>query len=127
MPPFGQVRADSAHLVPGAVYNLALLTVRNGTSQIFDSRSGFSVSVAGSSGSQAFPQGPNPWKPGDVLVFYVLTKNRFAPNFTFDFQGNKSEKPSNIYYNIQYNPTTFPGFLNSLVSTRVVGGRYRLS
>jgi hypothetical protein len=125
VPPFVQVRASSATPVPGATYSLAFLTVRNGTTRAFNAQSGFAVKVAGQPTAQPFPMGSQQWKPGEVLVFYALTKDTFPPSFTFDFAGSKQERPSNIYFNIRYNPSTFPGELNAIVA-RSVGARYRL-
>jgi hypothetical protein len=124
--PFGQVLADSTPPVPGMVYNVALVTVRNSTAQTFTAQSGFSVSVSGSSEAEPLPAGRAQWKPGQVLVFYSLNQDSFPPSFTFNLQGKSLEEPANIFYGIQYNPNTFPGVLNSIVSTLVVGGRYRL-
>ena len=125
--PFVQVRAEPAAPIPGAVYNVALLTVRNGTAQTFGAASGFSVRVSGSSRGASFPLGTAVWKPGQVLVLYSLTQTRFPPNFTIGLPGGSTEKPANLYYNVQYNPNTFPGLLNSLVATRVVGDATGLS
>jgi hypothetical protein len=113
--------------VPGAVYNVALVTVRNGTSQTITSASGFSVRTVGGSGSQPFPMRNTSWKPGQVFIFYTFTRSTFGPDFAFDFNGSRpAAVPSSIFYNIQYSPSTFPGVLNSLVTTRLVGSRYQL-
>jgi hypothetical protein len=105
-----------------------VLTVRNGTAQTFGAGSGFSVQVSGGLSVQPFPRGTAQWKPGSVLVFYTLAQSPsvFPPNFTFNFKGSVAEKPTSIFYNVQYNPSTFAQFLNNLVATRLVGGRYRL-
>jgi hypothetical protein len=125
VPPFGQIRADLTPLVPGSVYNLTFLTVRNGTSQTFNAASGFTVQLPGQGGFQPFLQGKSQWKPGGVIVFYVLSTSQFPGSFSFKFNGPAQEKPNNISYNIQYNPTTFPGTLNAIVA-QSVGARYRL-
>jgi hypothetical protein len=124
-PPFGQFLADSTRPVPGAVSNLTFLTIRNGTSQTFDSRSGFSVNIPGQGGSQPFLPKGSLWKPGGVIVVYSLSTNRFPGTFTFNFNGSIQEKPNNIFYNVQYNPVNFPATLDAIVA-RSVGARYRL-
>jgi hypothetical protein len=125
VPPFGQFLVSSSRPVPGAVYNLTFLTIRNGTSQTFDSRSGFSVNVPGQGGFQPFLPKGSLWKPGGVIVFYTLSTNRFPGSFTFNLNGSIQEKPNNIYYNVQYNPMTFPATLDA-IAARSVGAHYRI-
>lgn len=125
VPPFVQVRANSISPVPGATYNLAFLTIRNGTTRSFNAQSGFAVKVTGQQTARPFPSGSQQWKPGEVLVFYILTKDTFPPSLTFNFAGSKEERPTNIQFNIQYRPNTFAGELNAIVA-RSVGARYRL-
>ena len=125
VPPFGQYLAASSRPVPGAVYNLSFLTVRNGTSRAFDWRSGFSVDIVGQGGFQPFLPKGYLWNPGGVIVFYTLTADRFPGSFTFDFNGSIQERPNNIDYNIQYSPTTFPGTLDA-IAARSLGAHYRL-
>jgi hypothetical protein len=125
MPPFGQVRADSTSPTPGAVYNVALVTVRNGTPQTFKAGSGFSVALTGGSRPQPFPTGTTTWPPQQVFIFYVLTKSSSFPSFTFNLKGSQSTVPGNIFFNIKYIPSTFSGVLDNL-ATQSVGGRYRL-
>lgn len=126
VPPFGQVRVDSARLVPGTAYNLSSLTVRNGTSQTFDSRSGLSAKPTGRVGFQPFLRGNDQWKPGGLVVFYVLSRSSSLPTFTFNLDGSIEEKPANLTYDIRYNPATFPATLDA-VAARSVGARYRLA
>jgi len=124
--PVGMVLADSTPPVGGAVYNVALITVRNGTSQTFTAQSGLSVEVSGSYGAQPFPTGSFQWKPGQVLVVYSLNEDTFPPDFTFNLQGTSTEEPANNYYGIQFSPNTISSILNSIVTTELVGGRYEL-
>ena len=124
--PVGMVLADSTPPVGGAVYNVALITVRNGTSQTFTAQSGLSVEVSGSYGAQPFPTGSFQWKPGQVLVVYSLNEDTFPPGFTFNLQGTSTEVPANIYYGIQFSPNTISSILNSIVTTELVGGRVAL-
>jgi hypothetical protein len=124
-PPFGLVMVESSALLPGAVYNMALVTVRNGTSQTLTAESGLSFEVTGTSAAQPFPTGTYLWKPGQVLILISLTEDTFPPDFTFNLQGTSVEAPANLYYGIQYDPVTLPSIVTSLVPT-VVGGRYEL-
>jgi hypothetical protein len=125
-PSFGLVMVESSPLVQGAVYNLALVTVRNGTSQTLTMQSGLSFEVTGTSAAQPFPVGTYLWKPGQVLVLISLTEDTFPPDFTFNLQGTTVEVPADLYYGIQYSPITLPGVLSTIVPTYVVGGRYAL-
>jgi hypothetical protein len=124
MAPFVQVLADSSPSLPGQVYNVAIATVRNGTAQTFDVRSGLSVAVSGA--AQPFPPGTTLWQPGQVLVFYSLSEQTFPPDFTFNLQGTSVQEPASIYYGIQYSPITLSSILNTIVSTVLVGSRYAL-
>jgi hypothetical protein len=124
--PVGMVLAVVTPPVGGAVYNLALITVRNGTSQTFTEQSGLSVEVSGSSSAQPFPLGSFQWKPGQVLVVYSLNEDTFAPDFTFNLEGTSTEVPANNYYGIQFSPNTISSVLNSIVTTELVGGRYQV-
>jgi hypothetical protein len=125
-PPFGLMMVEPFALVPGAVYNLALVTVRNGTSQTLTAKSGLSYEVTGTSAAVTFPVGTYQWEPGQVLIFISLTEDAFPPDFTFNLQGTSVEVPTNLYYGIQYSPITLPDILSTIVPTDVVGGRYEL-
>jgi hypothetical protein len=126
VPPFAQVQANAFAPVPGAVYNVFSLTVRNGTSRTFAAGSGFSVAVSGQGGAQAFPQGNGTWQPGQVMVFYAFTNARFPTNFTFNLNGSIQQVPANLNLGIQYQPSSFPSVLNS-IAAQSVGGRYLLT
>jgi hypothetical protein len=125
VPPFGLVMVESTPLVGGAVYNLALVTVRNSTSQTLTMQSGLSFGVTGTSAAESFPVGTFRWQPGQVLILISLTEDTFPPDFTFNLQGTTVEAPANLYYGIQYSPITLPSIVTSLVPT-IVGGRYAL-
>jgi hypothetical protein len=63
--------------VPGQVYNVGYVTVKNGTAQTFTAQNDFTVRMTNQPKSFAgFPilTGDQVWKPGQILVFYVLTK-----------------------------------------------------
>jgi hypothetical protein len=125
-PPFGLVMVESSALLPGAVYNMALVTVRNGTSRTLTAQSGLSYEVTGTSAAQPFPVGTYRWEPGQLLILISLTEDTFPPDFTFNLQGTSVEAPANLYYGVQYDPITLPSIVTSIVSTQVVGGRYEL-
>ena len=125
--PVGMVLAVSTPPVGGSVYNVALITLRNGTSQTFTARSGLSVEVSGGNhAAQPFPTGSFQWGPGQVLVVYNFNDDTFPPDFTFNLQGTSTEVPSNNYYGIQFSPNTISSVLSSIVSTELVGGRYQV-
>jgi hypothetical protein len=127
VPPFGQFMVTAPQPAIATLYNVALITVRNGTSQTFTAKSGLSVGVAGSAGTEPFLTGNQVWKPGQVIVFYSLDEATFPPDFTFNLDGASTEVPANIYYGIQYSPNTLPGILDSIVSSVLVGGRYAVA
>ena len=52
-PPFTQVLVQSQQPVPGQVYNVLFVVVRNGTAKTFDASSGFAVKLP--QASQFFP------------------------------------------------------------------------
>src|SRR5262249_28405268 len=70
IPPFRQVLVQATKPVPGAVYNVLSISVRNGTARTFDASNGFSVRVTGQSTSLPILTGSDEWKPGQVMVFY---------------------------------------------------------
>ncbi len=76
VPPFQEVLVQSSQPLPGQVYNVLSIAVKNGTAQTFDASSGFSVRLPG---GHAFPilTGTEQWKPQKVIVFYVLTKKYY--------------------------------------------------
>jgi len=127
VPPFHQVLVQGLEPVPGQVYNLCDVTVRNGTLQTFNASSGFTVRTTNQPRSFAgFPilTGNEQWKPGQILVFYVLTKKYYpvsfvAGGFQFDLGGRSSTAipgPSGIFLRLTYNPATFASTLNWIVA-----------
>jgi len=123
IPPFTQVLVQSRQPVPGQVYNILYITVRNGTAQTFGASSNFLVRLPG---GQSFPilTGSQQWKPGQIFVFYVLTKKYYPlqplpGGFQLDLGGSSSTLipgPSGIFLRIKYNPTTFAHALNQIVA-----------
>jgi hypothetical protein len=126
-PPFQQVLVQGTKPVPGQVYNVCDVTVKNGTSVTFTASDGFTVRLTNQPRSFAgFPilTGNEEWKPGQVLVFYVLTKKYYpvsfvAGGFQFDLGGRSSTAipgPSGIFLRLKYNPATFARTLDWIVA-----------
>jgi hypothetical protein len=127
VPPFQQVLVQSAQPVPGQVYNVNDVTVKNGTSQTFTASNGFTVRMTNQPRSfGGFPilTGNEQWKPGQILVFYVLTKKYYpvsfvAGGFQLNLGGRSSTLvpgPSGIFLRLKYNPATFARTLNWIVA-----------
>ncbi len=127
VPPFQQVLVQGQQPVPGQVYNMCDVAVKNGTSQTFTSSNGFTVRMTNQPKSFAgFPilMGNEEWKPGQILVFYVLTKKYYpvsfvAGGFQFDLGGRSSTAipgPAGIFLRLTYNPATFAKTLNWIVA-----------
>ncbi|MGZ3302857.1 MAG: hypothetical protein ACXWO3_18000 [Isosphaeraceae bacterium] len=127
VPPFQQVLVQSRQPVPGQVYNVNTVTVKNGTSQTFTASNGFTVRMTNQPRSfRGFPilTGNEQWKPGQILVFYVLIKKYYpvsfvAGGFQLDLGGRSSTLvpgPSGIFLRLKYNPATFARTLNWIVA-----------
>jgi hypothetical protein len=127
VPPFQQVLVQNAKPEPGQVYNVAYVTVKNGTGQTFTASNGFTVRMTNQPRSFAgFPilTGDEQWKPGQILVFYVLTKKYYpvsfvAGGFQFDTGGRSSTAvpgPAGIFLRLKYNPANFASTLNWIVA-----------
>src|SRR5262245_19057427 len=96
-PPFTNFLVQSTQPVPGQVYNVLYLAVRNGTAQQFTAtNSNFLVRFPGQ--PQAYPilTGSRTWDPGKWFVFYVLTKKYYPiqnvvhGGFEFNLDGARS-------------------------------------
>ena len=123
IPPFQQVLVQHTQPVPGQVYNVLYIAVKNGTSQTFTASNGFTVRLPGTSGGHrviddALPvlTGDQQWKPGQWTVFYVLSKQYYplspqvAAGFQLDAGGGISTMipgPSGIFLRVTYDPATF--------------------
>jgi hypothetical protein len=124
VPPFQQVLVQTTQPVPGQVYNVLQIALKNGTSQTFDASSGFKVRLTTQTKSVPILTGTEQWKPKQVMVFYVLTKKYYplpevSGGFEFDLGGASSTLvpgPSAIFLRIKYNPATFAKTLNSIVA-----------
>jgi hypothetical protein len=125
-PPFQQVLVQSAQPVPGQVYNLNYVVVKNWTAKTFDADSGFTVRLSNQSRSHAYPilTGDQQWKPQQAIVFYVLTKKYYPVSpvpggFQLNLGGRSSTLvpgPSGIFLRLNYNPATFARTLDSIVT-----------
>ncbi len=127
VPPFQQVLVQSGQPVPGQVYNVNDVTVKNGTSQTFTASNGFTVRMTNQPRSfGGFPilTGNEQWKPGQILVFYVLIKMYYpvsfvAGGFQLDLGGRSSTLvpgPAGIFLRLKYDPATFARTLNWIVA-----------
>jgi hypothetical protein len=110
--------------VPGQVYNVLYVAVKNETRQTFTASDNFTVTTTGN--RQLFPvlTGSETWQPGKWMVFYVLTKKYYplpqvAGGFELFAGGRKSTMvpgPSGIFLRVTYNPTKFADTLNWIVA-----------
>ena len=125
IPPFRQVLVQTTVPTPGVVYNVLSVSVRNGTARTFDASSGFAARVTGQSTSVPILSGTDQWKPGQVMVFYILTKKYYplrpitGAGFEFDFNGSRCVSipgPSGIFLRLRYRPATFAKTLDWIVA-----------
>jgi hypothetical protein len=127
VPPFQQVLVQGRMPAPGQVYNVGYVTVKNGTVRTFTSANHFTVRMTNQPQSFAgFPilTGDQQWKPGQILVFYVLTKKYYPVSFVsggFQFNtGSRSSTaipgPAGIFLRLKYDPATFARTLNWIVA-----------
>ena len=96
VPPFKQVLVQKNQPVPGQVYNVLQITVKNGTSQTFTAGNGFTVRL-NTDKKDVFPvlTGSEQWKPQQTIVFYILTKKYYPlpqtyGGFQLDLGGRSS-------------------------------------
>ena len=124
-PPFQQVLVQPNQPVPGQVYNVLFVSGRNGTAKTFNASNGFLVRFPTSGYTVPILTGNEQWKPGQRIVFYVLTKlyyplaSEVASGFEFNLGGAFSVTvpgPSAIALRIRYNPATFSRTLDSIVA-----------
>ena len=92
-PPFQQVLVQPNQPVPGQVYNVLFVSGRNGTAKTFNASNGFLVRFPTSGYTVPILTGNEQWKPGQRIVFYVLTKlyyplaSEVASGFEFNLGG----------------------------------------
>jgi hypothetical protein len=125
IPPFAQVLVQTLQPVPGQVYNVLSVVVRNGTAQTFNASSGFAVKLPQDPTSFPILTGTQEWKPGQHIVFYTLTKKYYPlpsqvhSGFEFDLGGARSVAipgPSGIFLRLTYEPPTFARTLDAIVA-----------
>src|SRR5262249_36224901 len=126
IPPFQQDLIQSRQPVPGQVYNVLFVAVKNGTAQTFTASNHFTVRLTNQPRSVAFPMltGTQQWKPKQWIVLYVLTKRYYpvspvAGGFQLDTGGRSSTLvpgPSGIFLRLTYDPATFERTLNWIVA-----------
>ncbi len=131
-PPFHHVYVQKIKPVPGQVYNLLYVALRNGTAQTFTAQDGFTVRMPGFTGTRrvadkGFPilTGNEVWKPNEVFIFYILGKQYYplspqvAAGFQFNLGGRSTTLipgPSAIFLRLKYNPATFDRTLDDIVT-----------
>ena len=131
-PPFQQVLVQHTQPVPGQVYNVLFVAVKNGTAQTFTASNDFTVRLPGYTGSRrvvddALPvlTGNEVWKPNQWIVFYALSKKYYplspqvAAGFQLDAGGRSSTMvpgPSGIFLRLKYDPATFARTLDWIVA-----------
>ena len=125
-PPFQQVLVQSRKPVPGKVYNIGFVVVKNGTKQTFTASNKFTVRLTNQSKAHAYPilTGNEQWKPNQWFVFYVLTHKYYpvsfvAGGFQLNLGGASSTLvpgPSGIFLRLKYDPARFAKTLDWIVA-----------
>ncbi|MGP0066243.1 MAG: hypothetical protein ACLQGP_21900 [Isosphaeraceae bacterium] len=126
VPPFKQVLVQNRQPVPGHVYNVLYVAVKNGTKQTFTAGNKFTVRLTSQTKAHAYPilTGNEQWKPDQWFVFYVLT-NRYYPvsyvagGFQLNLGGASSTLvpgPSGIFLRLKYDPAKFAKTLDWIVA-----------
>jgi hypothetical protein len=125
-PPFGHVLVQTARPVPGDVYNVCYVIVKNGTHQTFTARNNFTVRVTNNQvpgASHPILTGNEQWRPNQWFIFYLLTKKYYpfsfvAGGFQLDLGGRATTfvpGPSGIFLRLKYNPSRINGQLDQIV------------
>lgn len=125
-PPFQHVILQDKAPVPGQTYNVMFISVWNGTNQTFTAADNLRARLSTQSPGHDYPilTGNQVWKPGDRIVFYILTKKYYplAPTasagFKFNFVNPRVTAipgPSGIFLRVKYNPATFNKVLDAIV------------
>jgi hypothetical protein len=131
--PVNHVIVQARQPVPGQVYNVLYVVVRNGTARAFDASDEFRVRFPGQRASFPILTGNEQWRPGEWIVFYVLTKKYYpVPNVVssgYEFNLGRARSvaipgPSGIFLRLKYNPATIDRTLDWIVtrSPGVPGG-----
>ncbi len=108
----------------GQTYNVLYVTVRNGTAQTFDANSPFYVRLPNDPHTYPILTGDQQWKPGQVYIFYILSKKYYPlpsqvhSGYEFSLDGARSVAipgPSGIYLRVKYDPATINQVLDHIV------------
>jgi len=119
-PPFGHVLVQARQPVPGRMYNILQIAVKNTTKQTYDASDGFAVRLPQQRYTPILT-GNQQWKPGETIIFYALTKqyypllNQVSDGFQFKLGGAWSVAipgPSGIFLRIKYDPNTINKILD---------------
>ena len=95
VPPFQQVLVQKAQPVPGKVYNILYVAVKNGTAKTFTAADGLTVRVPGFTGTKRVagnsvpdPDGERGVEAGPWIVFYIMGKKYYplSPQVAAGFQ-----------------------------------------
>jgi hypothetical protein len=125
IPSFQQVLVQAKQPVPGQVYNVLYIAVKNGTAQTFTATRNFSVTFPGVPHPFPILTGNQQWRPGQWIVFYVLTKkyyplrSQLSGGFELLLPGRLSTLipgQSAIFLRLRYNADTFARTLNWIVA-----------
>jgi hypothetical protein len=125
-PPFGHVLVQNSQPIPGQIYNVLSIILKNGTMQTFNASSGFTVTLPGERQPVPILTGNEAWLPGQNFIFYVLSKKYYplasqvSDGFKFNLGGAKSVAipgPSAIFLRIKYNPATINHVLDVIMTT----------
>jgi hypothetical protein len=122
-PPYYQVLVQARQPVPGQVYNLLYVAVKNATAQTFTAKNNFTVRLPG---GQFFPvlTGDQEWKPRMWIIFYIMSKKYYPlaqiPGGFEILAGGRLSTfvpgPSAIFLRLKYNPATFARTLDWIVT-----------
>jgi hypothetical protein len=105
------------------VYNVLFISVRNGTARTFDASDNFQVRLPGGKPVPILT-GTQQWQPGQVFVFYVLTKKYYPlaqipGGFQLNLGGRSSTLvpgPSGIFLRLKYDPAKITSQLDHIVA-----------
>jgi hypothetical protein len=125
VPPFQQVLVQSTPPVPGRTYNVFSVAVRNHTRRTFTASDHLLVRLSGQSHPTPILTGDEQWRPGQFIVFYVLTHKYYpvrpavSAGFEFDLDGSRGVAipgPSGIFLRLTYRPATFARTLDWIIA-----------
>jgi hypothetical protein len=125
VPPFQQVLVQAKPPVPRRVYNVLSVAVRNHTSRTFTAQDHLFVKLSGQSHATPILTGSAQCKPGQFIVFYVLSHQYYPAHpevsggFVFDLDGSRGVAipgPSGIFLRLTYRPETFARTLDWIVA-----------